>query len=511
MTIRRTATSRRKSSARRALVARVLQRVCSRSVALVLIVGMNWVGITAVGHSVAAFTDTETSPDNFISATEFDFIALTENTVFGVGAGELVHRVIHLEGTTTDQTYLSFRAESLVPENCDGLSVVLSFGGEELYSGTLIDLSAATTTGNIREISVDELHIDISETTEEPAYGTSCDWNLVFDGTQFPTLENDGGFSDTETQNWSVAFRKQIVLNEFLPNPDGVAYGFDFGKDSDDMPQGEWIEMYNNGDSPADLSEWYVWDASEGEGNKVFITSANTVPSGTIIGAHSWLVVYLNKAILNNTGDTVRLFDADDRLVDEHTYTLADNCEHEPTPGGENATEVSGACSSVPPNKSYARIPDGTGAWVDPVPTPGGANTDAESLPADAVVENISNMETGTATETPPETGESATVSEESSSVVATDDNSIPVVNEEPRGDAVPVSVAEEPEKPPTPILETEQAGQTEEGGVVISDGGTEGVLGASDGAQGMPEMKDDETASTIAPSADAPPSAEPQ
>jgi len=32
-----------------------------------------------------------------------------------------------------------------------------------------------------------------------------------------------------------------VVLNEFLPNPDGI-----FGDDGDDAPFGEWIELYNN-------------------------------------------------------------------------------------------------------------------------------------------------------------------------------------------------------------------------------------------------------------------------
>jgi len=43
----------------------------------------------------------------------------------------------------------------------------------------------------------------------------------------------------------------------------------------------------------------------------------------------------------------------------------------EPTPGDENDSNPTPPfCpSTVPGNKSYARIPDGTGAWIDPIPT----------------------------------------------------------------------------------------------------------------------------------------------
>ncbi|MEA1929664.1 MAG: lamin tail domain-containing protein [Patescibacteria group bacterium] len=166
-----------------------------------------------------------------------------------------------------------------------------------------------------------------------------------------------------------------VVLNEFLPRPRGEDYGFDFGNDSSVMPQGEWVELYNNGDQVYDLSGWYVWDASSDENNKIMITVANTVPAATEIAPHDWLVVYLNQAVMNNNGDEIRLYDGADELVDAHSYSGGNYCEQEPTPGEGNDTGPSEEeCNAVPPNKSYARIPDGVGAWVDPVPTPGAPN-----------------------------------------------------------------------------------------------------------------------------------------
>lgn len=173
------------------------------------------------------------------------------------------------------------------------------------------------------------------------------------------------------------AAAEHIVLNEFLPNPEGEAYGFDFGQDWDLMPKGEWIEIYNKpGGSVVDLASWYIQDQS---GNTIYITGSNTHTGSTIIGANSsgseWLVVYMNQEILDNTGDTIYLYDMNGNLIDSYSYDLSGYCELEPTPGDENdGAPVENCPDEVPGNKSYARIPDGIGAWIDPIPTPGTPN-----------------------------------------------------------------------------------------------------------------------------------------
>ena len=204
-------------------------------------------------------------------------------------------------------------------------------------------------------------------------------------------------FGDTETSVGNIfqagvwgeaADPFDIVLNEFLPNPDESANGLNFGKDSDSKPLGEWIELYNKGDVDIDVVGWYTADASGGGGNiQQVIAGSNTDTGDTIIPAHGWLVVYMNKAILNNTGDEIHLFTADDVEIDSVTYDdPSDACELDPTPGDENSTFTPTGTPGNPAqgddcisnqvalNKSYARIPDGTGDWVDPIPTPGGPN-----------------------------------------------------------------------------------------------------------------------------------------
>ena len=156
--------------------------------------------------------------------------------------------------------------------------------------------------------------------------------------------------SEVRVKYYSGAASQHIALNEFLPNPSGTNpdYGFDFGEDNDLMPKGEWVEIYNKaGGRAVDLSGWYIKDQ---EGNVINITNSNTNTGSTIIGSGSWVVVYMNQEILNNDGDTVYLYDIFGTAIDSYSYT---------------------GTGDVPGNKSYARIPDGIGAWYDPIPTPG--------------------------------------------------------------------------------------------------------------------------------------------
>jgi hypothetical protein len=72
----------------------------------------------------------------------------------------------------------------------------------------------------------------------------------------------------------------------------------------------------------------------------------------TTIAGDGFLALRFNglSQYFNNSGDTIRLVDATGTVLDSYTY------------------------SSSVAGKSDARIPDGIGAWVDPIPTPNAAN-----------------------------------------------------------------------------------------------------------------------------------------
>lgn len=117
-------------------------------------------------------------------------------------------------------------------------------------------------------------------------------------------------------------------INEFMPKPTA-------GND--------WVEIYNPGN--LDLTGWYLKDAAD---NKLNLSGTDTYAN------FDWNV-------LNNSGDTVNLYDATDALIDTIAYDAG----------------------SVFDDKSIARIPDGTLSWnSNQTPTRGATNYTPLSIDA---------------------------------------------------------------------------------------------------------------------------------
>ena len=206
-----------------------------------------------------------------------------------------------------------------------------------------------------------------------------------------------------------------VVLNEFLPNPEGQDdYGNDWGYDGDLKPKGEWVELYNNNASAE--FDLYGWILKDKQGNAVVIDSSNTNNGSTIIGkkgtGQEWMVIYVNlsgqgKPFLDNSQDTIYLYDNNGILISQYTYNGSeDYCKLEPTLDSIN-NEIPIECPNngigpVPPNKSYANIPDGSGIWYDPIPTPGTQNisdsTNTEPINSTTTVPIIDNTTTTVST-----------------------------------------------------------------------------------------------------------------
>ncbi|MEK7193955.1 MAG: lamin tail domain-containing protein [Patescibacteria group bacterium] len=92
-----------------------------------------------------------------------------------------------------------------------------------------------------------------------------------------------------------------MIINEFLPNP--------VGKDTD----AEWIELFNNGESEINLSDWQLKDAS----GKTFI-----FPKEIRIrpGDYAIFNYKTTKISLNNDGETLFLYDRSGNLIDKAEY-----------------------------------------------------------------------------------------------------------------------------------------------------------------------------------------------
>ena len=134
------------------------------------------------------------------------------------------------------------------------------------------------------------------------------------------------------------AVEASVVINEFLPNPSGPS--------SEDT---EWIELYSN--DSVDLSGWQLGDS----------VSLYTIASGSSIAASGFLVFEKSTTniALNNSGDTVRLLNAQGSVVDNHTYGSTDE------------------------DVSIGRTSNGSGSWVTcTTPTKGSDNNCSEPAPS---------------------------------------------------------------------------------------------------------------------------------
>lgn len=197
-----------------------------------------------------------------------------------------------------------------------------------------------------------------------------------------------GGDGDNSKEEKKPVYLGQVVINEFLPNPAS-------GNDDDKMPGGEWVELYNKSDVDVDVAGWYLYDSHDNHFMKISLgnsdNNGNTTDSGeTTIPAHGWLVVYRNgdsDFSLNNNSDEIRLFDGKINeggiLIDSYSYSGRDYSSLTPTPGAANGNDQSGGSgNNIPQGKSFVRYPDGSDNWIDPVPTPGKANSDSNDLEA---------------------------------------------------------------------------------------------------------------------------------
>ena len=151
---------------------------------------------------------------------------------------------------------------------------------------------------------------------------------------------NGGPIYGTPKQKNSAAYPQDttpsinyIVINEFLPDPEG----------SDQ--EGEFVELFNNSDTTADLSSWKIKDKT---------ASSFTIDPGTTMPAYSYLAFYTgSKFLLNNSGDTVFLIHNNETL-EEVSYS-----------------------GPVPKNQSYNRKEDDTWTWSTTL-TPGQKNVISE-------------------------------------------------------------------------------------------------------------------------------------
>lgn len=76
----------------------------------------------------------------------------------------------------------------------------------------------------------------------------------------------------------------------------------------------EWVELYNSGDVDVSIQGWKIFDN----------TDSHAVTLTDLIPAHQFFVVSFSSSIFNNSGDSVRLFSANNEIISQMSY---EKCE----------------------------------------------------------------------------------------------------------------------------------------------------------------------------------------
>ncbi len=189
--------------------------------------------------------------------------------------------------------------------------------------------------------------IAFAQQFDDISYGRRPDgassWTYL---TPTPDSSNTLGTPVTPEAPPATDIPTDLFINEFMANNDAAIPGPD-----GDYP--DWIELYNAGTEPVDLSGMYLTDD---------LTNPKwQFPEGTNIGPNGYLVIWADNTLyprslhasfgLNATGEEIGLFAHDEEtLIDSITFGVQDD------------------------DASFGRFPDGSPSWTFLTPTPGEAN-----------------------------------------------------------------------------------------------------------------------------------------
>lgn len=187
----------------------------------------------------------------------------------------------------------------------------------------------------------------------------TLDWTLV--ETLTPTNRSGAVFSsvpvtpspdptpDPTPQPTSPPGKISVIINEILSNPIG------------NETEGEFIELYNKSEAPASLALFTLRDASK--------TGLYTFPTGTSIAGKDYLVLMrsISKLSLNNSNETLSLFDTSGTLIDSVQYEKSKEGVSQnrvgstlrggiPTPGRSNELNTLPETKERVPKKGYRDV-----------------------------------------------------------------------------------------------------------------------------------------------------------
>jgi hypothetical protein len=310
------------------------------------------VSLLGVQYTNSFYHDNEISDSSVFHTGLLDF-QLTNNNLNKIIGPEALGEISHVSVVIPESNSLPMQYDldtsvDVVTSNsdfCNGLIVEAKNNGITKYNGPFNGLFNTTTT----EFGSWEFRFDLPPNIFIPN-GAQCNASILFSAWRADIVnKTDSSWHDEEVVNVSLTAR-MVVLNEIYARPNSVVVPKDR----------EYIELYNNGNTPVDVLGWSISEIAGSTEIFYPIVATGAVPgevmpyngASTIISAGGFLVLEFGGTAshLNDTGDTVKLYDSATILLDSHVY------------------------SALVAGKSVVRFPDGIGFWVDPEPTPGRMN-----------------------------------------------------------------------------------------------------------------------------------------
>jgi hypothetical protein len=318
----------------------------------------------------AAFSSGATAGSNSFGIGTLDFTVSNDSYALSIGNNSPDMDIVVSDTGSIQPIYEMTTSQGSCPDSFYKNIDVVVTKGVGVYDGALETMLATSTTNG-------SWNLAFTASSSLTVYaGEICTVDIAISAWQPIFSDDNYGFSAQQIVNVTFTadsfLGQTVVLNEVLPNPTGSNWQDGF--------LGEWVELFNNTDQAIDLINWSIKDAA---GNVRTIgtpaAGTTTTPGGqTVIPAYGWLVVFMNAAVLDNGGDIVSLYNSSNVLQDQYSYGTGDSgvdpLGTTPDESNGSATTTISTSASGTEGKSDARVPDGIGNWVDPVPTAGGPN-----------------------------------------------------------------------------------------------------------------------------------------
>lgn len=161
---------------------------------ILLIIGLNWTGISAVIQTVAYYLNNEDSGNNVFTATTLDFSLSSPGDFSPVvtPSNPTANRSVSIANDGALDFEYNIKTNNVAGDLCDYLNLSADLGGDNKYAGVINDLDYNA--GQFGTVGGDWQFAATLTSSDNSLQGKTCNFDFVFYGTQI----GGAGFYDEE-------------------------------------------------------------------------------------------------------------------------------------------------------------------------------------------------------------------------------------------------------------------------------------------------------------------------